>query len=64
MPKQKTNRGAMKRFKVTGGGGIRRAHAMKSHILTKKANKRKRRLRKGVAVDKADIGSVRKMLNR
>jgi large subunit ribosomal protein L35 len=63
MPKQKTNRGAVKRFKVTGTGAVRRAHAMKSHILTKKPNKRKRRLRKGVGVDKADVGAVRKMLN-
>lgn len=45
MPKQKTHRGAKKRFKISGGGKVVRQHAMHSHILTKKTSKRKRRLR-------------------
>ncbi|MDZ7346461.1 MAG: 50S ribosomal protein L35, partial [candidate division KSB1 bacterium] len=45
MPKMKTNRAAMKRFRFTGTGKIRRSRAFASHILTKKNAKRKRRLR-------------------
>ena len=41
MPKIKTKSGAKKRFKLTGSGKIKRKHAFKSHILTKKAKKRK-----------------------
>lgn len=50
MPKQKTHKGAAKRFKVSGGGKVMRRHSMKSHILTKKSTKRKRRLRKSTEV--------------
>jgi large subunit ribosomal protein L35 len=46
MPKQKTHRGAAKRFKVTAGGKVMRHHAGASHNLGKKSIKRKRRLRK------------------
>ena len=46
MPKQKSHRGAAKRFKVTGGGKVMRRDSMANHILTKKTTKRKRRLRK------------------
>ncbi len=45
MPKMKTHKGAAKRFSVTGSGKVRRNQANKSHILTKKSPKRKRRLR-------------------
>ena len=45
MPKQKTNKAAKKRFKVTGGGKLLRRHAMKSHNLEKKSAKRKRAFR-------------------
>lgn len=62
MPKMKTNRGAAKRFKVTGSGRIKRSSSMKSHILTKKTTKRKRKLRQGKMIDKADAANVRKML--
>lgn len=62
MPKMKTNRGAAKRFKVTGSGRIKRSHCMRSHILTKKSTKRKRKLRQGAEIDKADVRNVRKML--
>lgn len=44
MPKMKSKSGAKKRFKFTGTGKIKRSHAFKSHILTKKTTKRKRRL--------------------
>ena len=46
MPKMKTHRGAAKRFKKTGTGKLKRAKAVKSHILTKKTTKRTRNLRK------------------
>ena len=45
--KMKTHKGAKKRFKITGSGKIKRMRAFKSHILTKKDPKRKRRLRRG-----------------
>jgi large subunit ribosomal protein L35 len=60
--KLKTNRGAAKRFKVTATGKVKRAHAMKRHILTKKAKGRKRGLRKATLVSDAETPSVRRML--
>lgn len=54
MPKMKTNRGAAKRFKVTGTGKLRRAHSSKSHLLTGKSGKRMRPLRKETVVHPAD----------
>lgn len=63
MPKTKTISGAKKRFKLTGTGKIKRKHAFKSHILTKKSTKRKRNLTYWGAVDKADVASVKGMLN-
>jgi len=62
MPKMKTNRGAAKRFKRTGGGGFKRVKAFKSHILTKKAPKRKLQLRSATTVSDADARAVRRML--
>ena len=62
MPKMKTNRGAAKRFRLTGSGKFKRAQAFTSHILTKKSTKRKRQLRSTLMVCKADHMSVRKML--
>lgn len=62
MPKMKTNRGAAKRFKATGGGKIRRAKAYSSHILTKKSTKRKRNLRKQTLIASVDVKAVRRML--
>lgn len=50
MPKQKTHRGAAKRFKLSATGKVRRRRSMKSHILTKKTTKRKRRLRQPAEV--------------
>jgi len=62
MPKMKTNSGAKKRFTLTGTGKIKRKHAFKSHILTKKTTKQKRNLTHITLVDKADVGNVKKML--
>jgi large subunit ribosomal protein L35 len=62
MPKMKTNRGAAKRLKRTGSGKIRRMRANKSHILTKKSPKRKRRLRTATLVSKADEKRAKKLL--
>jgi large subunit ribosomal protein L35 len=64
MPKMKTKSGAKKRFTITGSGKIRRKHAYKSHILTKKSKKRKRNLGYFVEVDKADLGNVKEMLQK
>lgn len=50
MPKMKTHKGARKRFSITGKGKVRRLKAFKSHILTKKDSKRKRRLRRAAYV--------------
>jgi large subunit ribosomal protein L35 len=62
MPKMKSNRGAAKRFRATGSGRIKRKRAFHSHILPKKDQNRKRRLRSTVLVSKADEKSVRQML--
>ena len=62
MPKMKTNPGAKKRFSLTGTGKIKRKHAFKSHILTKKSTKRKRNLTHFGQVDKADTKNVKLLL--
>lgn len=62
MPKLKSNRGAAKRFKATGTGKIRRSKAFRSHLLTKKSNKRKRNLRNAGLVDSTNVRSIRKLL--
>jgi large subunit ribosomal protein L35 len=62
MPKMKSNRGAAKRFKSTGTGKVVRSKAFGSHILTSKTRKRKRSLRKGALVSKANSRSLRKLL--
>ena len=62
MPKLKTKSSAKKRFKLTATGKIKRKHAFKSHILTKKETKRKHNLTKAGLVDAADMGSIRKQL--
>ena len=63
MPKVKTKSGAKKRFKLTGTGKIKRKHAFKSHILTKKETKQKRNLTQTGLVDKSDVSNVKDMLN-
>ncbi|MGI6073698.1 MAG: 50S ribosomal protein L35 [Fermentimonas sp.] len=62
MPKMKTNSGAKKRFALTGTGKIKRKHAYKSHILTKKTKKQKRNLTATGLVHKADENNVKKLL--
>jgi len=62
MPKMKTKSSAKKRFKLTGTGKIKRKHAFKSHILTKKSKKRKLKLTHAGLVHKADTMNVLKML--
>jgi large subunit ribosomal protein L35 len=62
MPKMKTVASAKKRFKVTASGKIKRKHAFKSHILTKKSKKRKRALTHAGLVNKSDKPGVKKML--
>jgi len=62
MPKIRTNRGAAKRFRVTGSGKIRRYHSHSNHILTKKSSKRKRGLRKGALIAQAEERRVRRLI--
>lgn len=63
MPKVKTNSGAKKRFKVTGSGKIKRKHAFKSHILTKKTTKQKRNLTQAGLVHESDEKRIKNLLN-
>ena len=58
----KTNSGAKKRFRLTGTGKIKRKHAYKSHILTKKATKRKRNLGYWTTIDSTNENNVKLML--
>lgn len=62
MPKMKTKSSAKKRFKLTGTGKIKRKHAFKSHILTKKSKKRKLKLTHNTLVDKADENNIKLQL--
>lgn len=62
MPKMKTKSGAKKRFKLTGKGKIKRKHAFKSHILTKKSKKRKLQLTHDALVHKADENNIKRQL--
>ena len=62
MPKMKTNRSAAKRFKMTGTGKLKRNKAYKSHILTKKSRKTKRKLRKSTITDKTNEKNMKKIL--
>ena len=62
MPKMKTNRGAAKRFKVSGAGKIVRNKAFARHILTKKTTKRKRGLRRGDVVDATNEKQMKRLL--
>jgi large subunit ribosomal protein L35 len=62
MPKMKTHRGAAKRFKKTATGKVKRGHAFKSHILTKKSPKRKRNLRQSALIHEADEKRIKRLL--
>jgi large subunit ribosomal protein L35 len=63
VPKQKSHRGAAKRFRVTAGGKVMRSHAMANHILTKKTTKRKRKLRKAGEVQGKFARNLKGMLH-
>ncbi|MBW6516192.1 MAG: 50S ribosomal protein L35 [Candidatus Cloacimonetes bacterium] len=63
MPKMKSRKGAVKRFKMSATGKIKREHAYLGHILTKKTRKRKRQLRQAGYVVAADVPRVRKMIS-
>lgn len=62
--KMKSHRGAMKRFKLTGTGKVKRNKAYKSHILTKKSAKRKRGLRKATTLTSADLRRIKSIINK
>jgi large subunit ribosomal protein L35 len=63
MPKIKSKSGAKKRLTLTGTGKLKRKHAYKSHILTKKSTKRKRNLTYSTTVDKADEKRMKELLS-
>jgi len=62
MPKQKTHRGAAKRFSLTKNGKVKRAQSFKNHILTKKTTKRTRNLRKTAYVSDAEAKVIKKLI--
>ena len=62
MPKIKTHSVAKKRFKLSKGGQVLRAHAYKSHILNKKTTKRIRNLRKTTVADKTNVAQVKRLI--
>jgi len=63
LPKQKSHRGAAKRFRLTSKGKVRRSHSNHTHILTKKSTKRKRGLRKTTMVSPAFTKQIREMIS-
>jgi len=64
MPKMKSNRAAMKRFRVSATGKIKREHAYANHLFTGKPRSRKRRLRQAGRVDSTDIRRVKRLILR
>lgn len=62
MPKQKTDRGAAKRFKVTGTGKLRRRQAMRQHLFEKKPSSRTRRLDRPADVAPGDVRAIKRLL--
>ena len=62
MPKQKTNRGAAKRFKLTATGKLKRHKANLRHILTTKTRKQKRNLRRSIIVDPTNAKAIKRLL--
>ena len=63
MPKLKSHSGAKKRFKLTAKGHVKRGHSLANHILTKKTQKRKRKLRKAGLVSKSMEKTIRLMIS-
>ena len=64
MPKQKTHRASAKRFKRTGNGGLKRAHAFTSHRFHGKTKKQRRQLRKPAMVSASDMKRIKQMLSQ
>lgn len=62
MPKMKTRKAMLARFKVTGTGKLKRQHPGRRHILTKKSSKRKRRLRKSALVDSGQLKMYKRLM--
>jgi large subunit ribosomal protein L35 len=62
MPKLKTRKSAVKRYKKTGAGNFLRRHAYKGHLLRKKSNKQKRKLSQRLCVTKSDSKPIKLML--
>ncbi len=62
VPKIKSSRGAVKRFKITATGKVKRSKAFKGHLLSSKGKKRKRRLRQGALVASVETKNVRKLI--
>ena len=62
MPKMKSNSGAGKTFRKTASGKYKRKSAYKSHILTSKSTKRKRKLRRPTLVSEAEMKRLKIML--
>jgi len=62
MPKLKTRKAALKRYKITGGDNFLHKHAFKGHLLMKKSNRQKRKLSQKILVNKSDIKSIKLML--
>jgi large subunit ribosomal protein L35 len=62
MPKLKTRKAALKRYKITGNDNILRRHAFKGHLLMKKSNRQKRKLSQIMCVKNNDIKSIKLML--
>ena len=62
MPKLKTRRAVKKRLRFTGTGKIRRPHAFRSHLMTHRSRKRKRRLRQGTVVSRSDEKRIERLL--
>jgi large subunit ribosomal protein L35 len=62
MPKMKTHKGTAKRFKKTGTGKLKRAHAYTSHMFRNKSQKQKRKLRKAGMVSSGDFKRIKDMI--
>ena len=62
MPKLKTRKAAVKRYKITGRDNFLRRHAFKGHLLMKKSNRQKRKLSQTICVNRNDVQSIKLML--
>jgi large subunit ribosomal protein L35 len=62
MPKLKTRKAVLKRYKITGNDNFFRRHAFKGHLLMKKSNRQKRKLSQTICVSTNDIKAIKLML--